>query len=134
MYNRINTDNIVKLNPTILGIMGHSCLLSFGLLASRKSMYFETGDIIFILGQIGMIYNYYSDYKYNNNIIPNYNYLILITTFLLLNIFYLKKSYTAYNKSNYVPAIGLSLVGILYLIFLGQKIYDYYKKYKKVNP
>lgn len=132
MYNRINTDNIGKLNPTILGIIGHSCLLSFSLLANRNSMYFETGDIIFILGQIGMIYNYYSDYKYNNNKIkPNYNYLILIPTFLLLNIFYLKKSYIAFNKFRYGPAIGLLLVGILYLIFCGQKIYDYYKEYKR---
>jgi len=134
MFNRINTDNIGKLQPTILGIIGHSCLLFFSLLANRKSMYFKTGDIIFILGQIGMIYNYYSDYKYHNKVKSNYNYLIIISTFILLYMFYFKKSYVAYNKSNYVPAIGLSLVGILYLIFSMQKTYDYYKKYKKVNP
>ena len=128
MYNRINTDNIGKLNPTILGIIGHSCLLSFSLLDNRKSIYFETGDIIFILGQIGMIYNYYSDYKYHNKVKSNYNYLIIISTFILLYMFYLKKSYTAYNKSKYGPAIGLLLVGILYSIFIGQKVYDYYEK------
>lgn len=125
MLDRINTDNIGSLFPTISGSIGHTSLLVFSSLINRNSP-FNNHHIVFVIGQIGMIYNYICEYIYKNITEPNYNYIILIIIFGLLCGFYIKKSYKAYKKSYKIVALGLFMVGCLYLTFMINKIINYY--------
>ena len=86
---------------------------------------YEKYNIIFLLGQLGMIYLYYV--KYNNSRSRMNNFIHLIT-FSLLGIFYFTKiKISSDHKENNLIQLGLFLVGVLYLINI-VNIYDDIKK------
>ena len=142
MFKRINTDNIGKIEPTLFGAVGHTCLLLFGILffylpkSSRnfdvvwnKEIY-SVRNIIFILGQIGMFYTYIQEHMYNKNKKnthkkPTYSRIISIVTFLMLAYFYLTKVHVAHShQSHMFILLGLFLVGILYLLFFIKNLHE----------
>ena len=84
---------------------------------------YEKYNIIFILGQIGMIYLYYNEYYKNKSTFIN---IINLITFSLLTIFYFSKVITNHikNKENNLMQLGLILVGLLYLINIINLYYD----------
>lgn len=86
---------------------------------------YEKYNIIFLLGQLGMIYLYYVKYHQNKSNLNNFIHLI---TFSLLGVFYFTKiKISSDHKENNLIQLGLFLVGVLYLINI-INIYDDIKK------
>ena len=135
MLSRININNIGKLFVSIIGIIGHSFLLLFIILfhyIPQKYKIFAVvfdkkinslKNILFIFGQIGMILTYAFDYVYRSVISPIIIYMLNIFSFLILAIFYLYKAMYCHDCNKYIK-FGIILVGLLYLLFMFDKIYQ----------
>ena len=142
MFKRINTDNIGKIEPTVFGMTGHTCLFLFGILYFYIPKSFRNFDvvwndeifsirnIIFILGQIGMFYTYmqehmYKKHKMDKNKKPTYSRIISIVTFLMLTYFYLTKVHISNSHNSHILILlGLFLVGILYFLFFIKNLHE----------
>jgi hypothetical protein len=134
MLTRINKANIGKQVATLSGVTGHTCLLLFGILffylpAGDKTFdviwdkdIYKMRNMIFIAGQIGMMYTYISEHLYSNKSgdvnKPLYSQIISFVTFTALAYFYLTKVHISRTHNSHIMIlIGLFLVGMLYAIF-----------------
>lgn len=127
MYFRIMPKYRGSLIDTILGISGHSCLLiyfsliTYYLQVKKPLISFKDHrlNILCILGQIGMIYSYYIEYKdkieSDNEYNLKNNYIFLLT-FGGLAYFYYKVASKKVNKNNFIR-ISTAMVSILYILF-----------------
>jgi len=137
MVLRTSTTYRDSLIDTVLGSIGHSCLLSFFVITTfiyTSSKYLIKLDnknnnwlnIICIIGQIGMITIYNIEHinsKKNNKYRYNYRYLYIIT-FSLLTYFYYKAAFNKRTRKS-ILFYPLIMISILYLILLLNPVYSY---------
>jgi len=130
-----------SIEPTVTGIIGHSCLLVFfvvttfiyasgkHLIKFSNSVDHRWLNIMCIIGQIGMMSIYYIEYiKVNNKELYNkyidyYKYIHIIT-FSLLAYFYYRVAYKK-KAENHILFYPFLMVSILYSIFLYEPLHDY---------
>ncbi len=104
----------------ITGTIGHTCLLFF-ILRKMMTSVFSSWNIIFLLGQLGMIYFYLNhiDEKKEISILFTNKELkhahIFLITFIAMFIYYLKSFYSASHR---LVSVSLLLVAGVYLSFI----------------
>ena len=123
-----------SLKISILGTIGHTLLLiyfSFITLIIYKHKIIFNKDILLnlscIIGQIGMIFIYWSEYIYKEKEKPILVKNIYLITFLILAIFYSLVAFKSIKKFN-IMFFSSIFISILYSIFFNKEIQE-----KKLN-
>ena len=104
----------------VSGAIGHLCLLFF-ILRKMMSSVFSIWNIVFLLGQIGMIYfylNHIDEKKEISLLFTNHeleHVYVFLPTFVAMFFYYLK---SFYSESNIWVSIPLLLVAGVYLSFI----------------
>lgn len=104
----------------VTGSIGHLCLLFF-ILRKMMSSVFSSWNIVFLLGQIGMIYfylNHIDEKKEISLLFTNHELervYVFLPTFIAMFVYYLK---SFYSESNILISIPLLLVAGVYLSFI----------------